>query len=82
LVAGYKKYGFYWPTAEDIEQLARDHQDFNLNDLVLDRIRYKADGCGFTMLQLLFNKGISSPIFLANEENKDDHTTTHIKFSN
>jgi hypothetical protein len=60
----YRRYGFYWPTKEDIVQLSIDHKNFTLDDLVIKKIRFKREGCGFTMLQLEFAEGILSPVFM------------------
>jgi hypothetical protein len=59
----YRRYGFYWPTKEDIIQLSKDHENFSLDDFYIRKIRWKKEGCGFTMLQLEFQDGILSPIF-------------------
>lgn len=73
-IDGFKKFGFYWPTKADLQQLAKDHPGFMLSDLVIDRIRFKKDGCGFTMLQLVFQKGIISPAFLSHRFDEEQET--------
>ena len=50
----YKKYGSYYPTAQDIIDLSKQHPGFNLSDLTINQIRWKKDGCGFTMLQIVY----------------------------
>jgi hypothetical protein len=64
----FQRYGFYWPTADDIIKLAKDHPTFTLDDLVVERIGWKKEGCGFKMIQLVFRKGITSPWFIANKK--------------
>lgn len=57
-------------------QLAVDHPDMTMSDLTLQAIRWRKEGCGFKMIQLVFNKGISSPWFVAitrvNHDSSDD----------
>lgn len=60
-------------------QLSMDHPNFNISDLVLDSIHWKKQGCGFSMLRLVFRKGIMSPLFAANDVDAEDFLTTVIK---
>lgn len=75
-------YGFYWPTPEDIIKISRETKNFNMSDLVLQKIRFKKDGCGFTYLRLVFNKGITSPEFFVEDANNTDYLTAEIKQEN
>lgn len=77
----YKKYGFYWPTEADLVQLAMENPDFNMSDLVVEQVRWKSNSCGFSYIQLVFRKGITSPIFQteSDKEKGEDFTTTSVR---
>jgi hypothetical protein len=77
----YKKYGFYWPTENDLVQLAMDHPNFDLNDLVVEQVRWKSNSCGFSFIQLVFRKGVTSPVFQteSDKEKGEDYTTTSVR---
>lgn len=76
----YRKYGFYWPTEEDLVQLAVDHPNFKMSDLVLEQVRWKSSSCGFAFIQLVFSNGITSPVFETFDEDKkaEDYITTNV----
>lgn len=75
----YKKFGFYWPTQDDLVKLGTDRPDFRMEDLVLEKICWKRQGCGFSMLQLVFRNGISSPVFTCHGFNAEDYITSVVK---
>lgn len=50
-------------------------------DLVLERISWKKDGCGFSLLQLIFKGGICSPFFKTKDCDEENYKTTHISQS-
>lgn len=78
-IALYKKYGFYWPTEQDLLQLAAENPKFNLSDLVIEKIRWKKECCGFSMIQLVFSKGVCSPVFKVHDGDETDFLTTNIR---
>jgi len=78
-VSLYRKYGFYWPTEDDLVQLAVDFPDFKMSDLIIEKVRWKSNSCGFSFIQLVFRNGITSPVFQTEadkDEGKDYVTTT------
>jgi len=49
------------------------------SDLVLERVCWKKDGCGFALLQLVFKNGITSPFFKTNGCDEENFITTMVK---
>lgn len=73
----YKRFGFFWPRHEDLVKLCMTHK-IEPTDLVLERISWKKDGCGFSLLQLIFKGGICSPFFKTKDCDEENYKTTHI----
>lgn len=49
-----------------------------LSDLVLERIAWKKDGCGFSLLQLIFKGNICSPFFKTKDCDSENFKTTFV----
>ena len=85
----YAEFGFDWPKKNDLIDLCVEHE-IPPNLLVLDRVMWKKDGCGFGMIQLGFNSN-SNPIvspqfcckkhFEGEEKNQpaENFTTTYLR---
>jgi hypothetical protein len=56
----FKRFGFDWPQRDDLIDLCMKH-NCEPKDLVLDRLHWIREGCGYGMLQLGFKGGIVSP---------------------
>lgn len=50
-----------------------------MTDMVVDKIRFKREGCGFTYLRLCYNKGIMSPEFKIATENSSNYHIVQLK---
>lgn len=48
-------------------------------DLVLEKVCWKKDGCGFSLLQLVFKNGITSPFFKTLGCDDENYITTLVK---
>lgn len=77
-----RKFGFFWPKYDDMVELCLKH-DIEPKDLRLKKIAWKKDGCGFSLLKLIFkdvnNKtGIESPFFTCKDVDEDAYITSEI----
>lgn len=45
----------------------------------MEKIQWKGGSCGFSMIQLVFKNGITSPAFLVDKADTDDYITSSIK---
>ena len=75
----FEKYGFYWPHQADLIDLFLQKPNFKLADLVLEKICWKRKDCGFSMIQLVFKNGITSPVFKVQEDDGEDYITSKVK---
>ena len=74
----YRDIGFFWPMKEDLQNLMVDY-NVEIKDLILEKIQWKGGSCGFSMIQLVFKNGITSPAFKVADSNEEDYTTSTIK---
>lgn len=72
-------FGFLWPKEDDLVNICIDN-NIKISDLVLEKVCWKAEGCGFSMLQLVFKNGITSPPFSVNGCDTEEFKTSNIKF--
>ena len=76
----YKQFGFAWPRKEDLVNLMVEY-DIQMKDLILEKVQWKREGCGFSMIQLVFKGGITSPAFKVKDCDEEDFVTSNINQS-
>lgn len=73
----YERFGFFWPRENDLVEICMKY-DIEPKDLVLERVAWKKDGCGFSLLQLIFKGGIASPFFKTKDCEAENFKTTMV----
>lgn len=74
----YQKFGFDWPKKDDLVKLCMDKK-IEPKDLILEKVYWKNDGYGFSMLQLEFKGGIKSPVFKTVTADQENYRTAFVK---
>ena len=74
----YERFGFDWPKEQDLIDLCVNH-NIEPKDLVLEKVNWIKDACGFSMLQFEFKGGIASPQFRCTKADGASYITTELE---
>lgn len=71
----YKEFGFDWPKENEMLELCVQH-NIEPKDLILEKVNWIKDSCGFAMIAFEFKGGICSPQFACDKVDGDSYLTS------
>jgi hypothetical protein len=71
----YEKFGFDWPKEKEMLELCVQH-NIEPKDLILEKVNWIKDSCGFAMIAFEFKGGICSPQFACDKVDGDSYLTS------